>query len=308
MSVAELPAVIPCGADRMLGIVHAPERQASVGVVIVVGGPQYRVGSHRQFVLMARALAASGIAVLRFDCRGMGDSEGRFLGFEHIGEDIRAAVDALVAHQPRLANVVLWGLCDSASAAMLYGGTDDRIAGMILVNPWARTEAGFARAHLRHYYLKRLWSGEFWRRVGQGEFEVGAALASLWGMVRNALRPGETSGQARPPADAEMTSLAELGLGDPGLPERMRKGFESFRGPVLFLLSGNDLTAREFEDTWKSSRRWRAAMGRVGVTIRAQPKADHTWSARTDLDEAIEIMRGWVDRLPARTTPQVKTE
>jgi exosortase A-associated hydrolase 1 len=292
----------------MVGIVHVPERQASVGVVIVVGGPQYRVGSHRQFVVMARALAASGIAVLRFDCRGMGDSEGHFLGFEHIGEDIRAAVDALIAYQPRLAHVVLWGLCDSASANMFYGGTDDRIAGMILVNPWARTEAGFARAHLRHYYLKRLLSREFWRRVAYGEFEMGAALASVRGMVRKALRMSETAEPARPPADEEMMSLAELGLGDPGLPERMRKGFESFRGPVLFLLSGNDLTAREFEDTWKSSRRWQAAMRRVGVTIRAQPKADHTWSSRTDLDEAIEIMRDWIDRLPARTTPQGRTE
>ena len=46
------------------------------GVLIVTGGPQYRAGSHRQFVLLARFLAARGMAVLRFDYRGMGDSEG----------------------------------------------------------------------------------------------------------------------------------------------------------------------------------------------------------------------------------------
>ena len=48
----------------------------------MVGGPQYRVGSHRQFTLMARAFAAAGYPVLRFDYRGIGDSEGESRGFE----------------------------------------------------------------------------------------------------------------------------------------------------------------------------------------------------------------------------------
>lgn len=297
MSVAERPIVFACGGERMLGILHAPDRPTSIGVVIVVGGPQYRVGSHRQYVILARALSESGVAVLRFDCRGMGDSEGRFRGFEHIGDDIRAAIDAFLAEQPDVSRVVLWGLCDSASAAMYYGGGDGRVAGMVLVNPWARTEAGFARAHLRHYYLDRLLSRDFWRGIVRGEYKAGASLASFGAMLRSALGAAKPADAPRPPAGEEMVSLAELGLGDPGLPDRMRRGLEAFGGPILFLLSGNDLTAREFEDMWKGSRAWRRAMGRAGVTIHPMPEADHTWSTRAHLDEATGLIRDWIGRL-----------
>jgi len=46
-----------CDGDACIGVLatgRAPGA-ARTGVVIVVGGPQYRVGSHRQFTLLARA-------------------------------------------------------------------------------------------------------------------------------------------------------------------------------------------------------------------------------------------------------------
>ena len=90
-----------CAGDVLQGVVTLPSstRQpaAARGVVVVVGGPQYRAGSHRQFTLLARALAARGIPVLRFDCRGMGDSEGAQRDFEQLDDDIGAAVSGFVA-------------------------------------------------------------------------------------------------------------------------------------------------------------------------------------------------------------------
>ncbi len=74
---------------------------ARLGVLIVVGGPQYRVGSHRQFVLLARALAARGFAAMRFDCTGMGDSDGaRARRSPTATATSRAAIDAFIAHVP----------------------------------------------------------------------------------------------------------------------------------------------------------------------------------------------------------------
>ena len=45
----------------------------ATAVLVVVGGPQVRAGSHRHFVQLARHLATHGHAVMRFDVRGMGD-------------------------------------------------------------------------------------------------------------------------------------------------------------------------------------------------------------------------------------------
>lgn len=154
MSYSETPQFIPCGGERMLGILALPAVPADIGIVLVVGGPQTRVGSHRQFVLLSRRLAASGYAVLRFDYRGMGDSSGEQRGFEQVDEDIGAALDALQVTAPSVRRFVLWGLCDAASAALLYWRRtrDRRIAGFCLANPWVRSAATLARTQVRHYY------------------------------------------------------------------------------------------------------------------------------------------------------------
>ena len=72
MNYTEETTVFACAGDTLMGILAKPETPADTGVIVIVGGPQYRVGSHRQFVLLSRALAAAGYAVLRFDYRGMG--------------------------------------------------------------------------------------------------------------------------------------------------------------------------------------------------------------------------------------------
>ena len=94
------------GEEDLLGIIHLPEAVSRRGVVILVGGPQYRVGSHRQFLLLARALAQHGVPVLRFDFRGMGDSDGEFHGFEKLDKDIAAAIDAFAAAVPQVDELV----------------------------------------------------------------------------------------------------------------------------------------------------------------------------------------------------------
>jgi exosortase A-associated hydrolase 1 len=109
-----------CEGAPLVGILAEPrDTPAEVGVLIIVGGPQYRVGSHRQFTLLARHLAANGFAALRFDYRSMGDSAGETRDFLGVNTDIAAAIEALLAARPALKRVVLWGLCDAASAALL---------------------------------------------------------------------------------------------------------------------------------------------------------------------------------------------
>ena len=153
-----------CSGEQLIGILTAPVKPAEYGVVIVVGGPQFRIGSHRQFVLLARSLGEQGITTLRFDYRGMGDSSGELRDFTAIDEDIRAAVDMLQNAHPKLERIILWGLCDAASACLFYAHKDPRIAGLVLANPWVRTDEGEAQAYLNHYYRARFFDMAFWKK------------------------------------------------------------------------------------------------------------------------------------------------
>src|SRR5438067_4350076 len=170
-AVREEALVFDCGDDSLVGVLAVPAAAASRGVLIVVGGPQYRAGSHRQFTLLARDLAANGIASLRFDYRGMGDSSGEARTFESVHEDIGCAIERLLAGAPAIKEVVIWGLCDAASAALFYAHRDRRVTGVVLVNPWVRTQQGIAQAHLRHYYGARLRDIGFWRKLVRAEID-----------------------------------------------------------------------------------------------------------------------------------------
>jgi exosortase A-associated hydrolase 1 len=283
----ETPVVFACGPCRLYGMLHGvagavPRR----GVLILVGGPQTRVGSHRQFVLLARALAQAGVPVLRFDYRGMGDSEGEMRGFEAIHEDIRAAIDAFLAAQRGLREVVVWGLCDAATAAALYAPGDPRVTGLVLANPWVRTPQGEARALVRHYYLRRLFSAELWRRLLGGEVRLGRSLASLGREVLGAVRPAPSS-EAR-------GSTAPVSA---PLPERTLEGLQRFEGPLLLILSGRDLTAAEFKDTVAGSGEWRRLMRRARVLRRDLPEADHTFSSARWRDQVADWTLDWLHAL-----------
>jgi exosortase A-associated hydrolase 1 len=274
-----------CADQTLYGVLSPGAAGATRGVLVIVGGPQYRAGSHRQFTLLARDLAARGIPVLRFDYRGMGDAEGKLHTFEMVDADVRAAIDAFQAQLPALREVVLWGLCDGASAAMLYAARDARVAALVALNPWVRTEAGLAKATLKHYYTARLRDPQFWRKLASGRFNARAAARSLLAMLRKARGHGVA---AAGPAPQEQAMPAA------SLPERMAEGLRRFSGPVLLILSGADLTAREFEDTVRASPAWRARLQDRRVTQRRLDAANHTFSRREWRDQVAQWTAEWV--------------
>jgi hypothetical protein len=74
----------------------------------------------------------------------------------------------------------------------------------------------------------------------------------------------------------------------------MREGLQAFTGPVLFLISERDLTAKAFVDLSKSERSWRRAMNRRNVKLIDLPKADHTFASRESLDAASNHCIQWL--------------
>ena len=117
--MTQTPVVFGCNGEQLVGIVTAPPATTDTALLVIVGGPQYRVGSHRQFQQLAQHAAAQGFAAMRFDVRGMGDAEGAQRSFDEIEDDVAAAIDELQRSLPSVKHVGLWGLCGGASAKKL---------------------------------------------------------------------------------------------------------------------------------------------------------------------------------------------
>jgi len=287
MNFADTAIVFDCLGEQLVGICSCPANQLTrnsasqnVGVVFVVGGPQYRVGSHRQFLLLAHSLADAGFPVLRFDVRGMGDSSGELHTFERISPDIGAAINALQTQVPSVRRVVLWGLCDGASASLLYcyASGDRRVAGLCLLNPWVRSEASMARTHIKYYYLQRLREKHFWAKLLSGKV-AGKALS---GFLRNIRLM--TSSNSRTAKQA--MSFQQI----------MSQAWARFEGRILLQLSGNDYTAKEFLEFAKADPGWGDLLTRPSVDRHDIADADHTLS---DIGLQVKAARhtlDWLDK------------
>jgi uncharacterized protein len=283
VSFTERAIVFPCVDETLVGVLALPTTASETGIVVVVGGPQYRAGSHRQFVLLARRLAQEGYPVLRFDCRGMGDSTGAPRSFESMSSDIAAAIDALQRHTQGVHRVALWGLCDGASAALLYVDKtrDERVCGMCLANPWVRSESSLARTHVKYYYVRRLIERDFWIKLFRGG--VGAnAFAELIRNLRVSLR------------QSTRTVSTELPF-----QQRMLSGWNGFQHAILLLLSSEDYTAKEFTEYIAGEASWTEALSKPRLQKRELAGADHTFSRPADRRKAEDFTLGWLATFPA---------
>ena len=278
--------------NMRVGIIHLPtepwQHNKSHGVLIIAGGWQYRVGSHRQFVLLSRALADAGIPSMRFDPRGIGDSDG-IAGepepAEYLGPEIGAALDIFFGHTPKDTQYVLCGLCDGASAALTYAPTDERVRGLILLNPWVSSKEMAARAMLRRYYWQHLLDYDLWFRIVTGGFKLTTFVDSFLDNIRIA------SGRKKDPELIAEDSVAVAGR---RIDQGMADALDRFTGRILLVLSDRDLTAARYAEVVHGSSRWRALL-RGGKAVRiVASAADHTFSGRASHAALVSDIIGWM--------------
>jgi len=282
----ETALVFECEGEQLVGIVHRPVTPIPVGIVsVIAGGPQYRAGVSRNMVEMARELSAAGVAVLRFDHRGLGDSSGPFLGFKHNREDIQAAVDCLRREGPQVTEVVLWGGCDAASACMIHGADLSGVCSMVLGNPFVTTEKTQASVQRQHY-LRRLREGSFWRKLLRFEYSAGDYLRATWRWFSARLRPGRSTKNVEPAAANSEDWIL-----------RMREGLRRFEGPVLFLMSGRSLVSKEFDDLVGRDRVWQNICNRSHYRRIDLPEADQTFSGGNSRERVNRALREWLQEV-----------
>ena len=197
---------------RLFGLLAEPASgRWDTGVIVSNTGANHRVGPNRLGISLTRCLAADGVAAMRIDLAGLGDSgpladggEKRLYASESAA-DVKAAIDALVARGCK--NVLLVGLCSGGYVSFQAALTDTRVRGLVMIDPLAfawREGDDVERAPSRdypaaRYYWRAAMRRSTWKRMVQGELdlqgvarELASRLASrvAWGMGVAAVRIG----------------------------------------------------------------------------------------------------------------------
>ncbi|GAB4139582.1 MAG: hydrolase 1, exosortase A system-associated [Sphingomonadales bacterium] len=285
MTGQETPILIDCAGERLVGLLHRPPDMAPakpLGVLIPVGGPTYRIGAARQYVVLARTLAQAGYATLRFDYRGVGDGTGAYPGLDGIGPDLSAAIAAFQQAYPHIQGIVPWGLCEAASAILIHGPDLPNIAGAVLANPWLDDETAQARGMIRQHYGKRLSSWQFWRKLLTGGVNAPAAVSGLWATWRRSRA-------------APQGFDARLGV-------RMAAGLDRFDRPLLCLLSTADDTATAFDDALTHRPEWRQARAGSNLALAKISDADHVFTEACWRQAVARETIAFLDRLSAASS------
>ena len=140
-----------CDSCWLYGMLHLPPDHVSrhnTGIILLNPGPTDRSGPHRLYVKLAAMLSAQGYPVLRFDARGVGDSEGEWSEdlegatilniWKEIQQgiwipDTQAGIEFIHREVPEVRRIILGGLCGGAITALLAGARHPSVAGLLMM-------------------------------------------------------------------------------------------------------------------------------------------------------------------------------
>lgn len=133
--------VLESGGEKIFGVLHTPlQRGEGTPLVIVLHGfASHKVGTNRSYVTLAQELSAKGIATLRFDFRGAGDSEGvpSKMSLEAFFLDIAAVLR--FAKERGFAKIGFYGSSLGGSLAVAAAAKIAKIQSLVL---WAPPASG----------------------------------------------------------------------------------------------------------------------------------------------------------------------
>jgi len=290
----------PCEGFQLRGSLHrsAGSADGDTAIVILNQGPLDRSGAHRMSVRYARRWAAHGVPVLRFDARGVGDSEGDWaipedgapikMLYKNIEEgawtlDTRAAIDHLCA-TTSARNIVLVGCCGGAVSALHAAAEHPAVVGVVMVGmpvrPWAVIGIDSIVASQVEYeakgYVKKLGRWNAWRRFFTGESDY----RLLWGIGARYVRERVFGA-----SNDQRTSLNASML-------RSFRSVQASGKRMLFVFPENDYLWVEFRDLFLPMFN-----DRPPFDLHIIPGANHTFTEVVWQEQLFSKLDNWLQSL-----------
>ncbi len=275
---------------RLVGIYcqRAAGERRSQAVIFLNSGGVYHIGWARMFVDMARHLAANGVASLRMDLSGVGDSlspagPDRAPLFDRgLTHDVEAAVDWLFSRGIR--DVSLFGACSGAYQAFHAAIRDKRVTKIALVNQacfiygptYAMQMAAWRRTKAADVSMKLAGAD------AAAQSEALGARALLFGLAKKLVKAGLV--QATDATYAIRRRVPGLNLVERWFGELSARGAET-----LLVYSENDPGLSELERHLGARSHTSAPLPGVRTAVIAD--ADHELtqrSARIALSDALD--------------------
>ncbi|ASP35831.1 alpha/beta fold hydrolase [Labrenzia sp. VG12] len=263
--------------DMFFGAVTKPQDGApKTAVVILNSGYDHSIGWARMNVGFARALASQGVAVLRMDLAGIGESRywpgqnRQVLYSDKQVDDVRAAID-FVKDNLDVETIVLSGRCSGAYLALLATAEDERVSAAFLINPrrlvWNPDEdvdlAIQEPIQTLESYGRKAFDRQTVRRVLSGDIKLSSALRKV------ATAFHRKSDEAFAPVLRRFSTHHRLS----SVLHRRLANLKNRGVPVCLLYSENDRGLSEL-DTWFGTNRKRLA-DYPNLSVRFLSDADH---------------------------------
>lgn len=255
--------VLAFGDDGDFGILtsaRSPSRRTVV--VLLNAGLIHRPGPLRLHVDLARRLAASGFDVFRFDLPGVGDAGMKGSATTTVAR----ALDALAA-RTGAGSFLIGGICSAADLGWRMVTLDDRIRGLILIDPMA-VKGG-------------------WYRVGRLQLLARGPMGGLAAKLASRFRRS-MSGEAPVPSAEDYRDWPSAEEFRERLAQALARGVQVlgfYTGGVTDYL----LHPRQLDATYGPLR------GRDGLRLEFHPELDHILFAVRDRRRVVETIAGWVE-------------
>ncbi len=279
---------IAFGENRSLsGVVTEPPGEARrTGVLLLNAGILHRIGPALLHVRLARALAAHGFPVLRFDFSGIGESEARADALPYEQRTLLEAQAGMeVLGQSGATRFVVFGICSGADNGFRIALGDERVVGAVL--PAFLTFG--SRGYMLERYLGQVLTKDFWARALKGGVDVPSTVRNALKKLRSspspaAPEPGDESQFWKMPPKAKVKS--EL------------RSLVSRQMQIFLIYSHGSPGEYNYRTILRPEQR---ALGEgAPIEVMVLKHTDHTFSPLHHQERIVKAVVDWAQRVEAR--------